>query len=336
MNAHDNPDRPDIGSGGGYFQHQVQLPESAAGLRLDQALAQACPDWSRTQLTGWIRAGAVRVNGAAAKPRDRVAGGEQVVIEAEIETQVAPKPQAMELDIRYRDDDLLVVNKPAGLVVHPGAGNPDSTLQNGLLHLDPAQANLPRAGIVHRLDKDTSGLMVVARSPRAHKVLVDMLSRHEVVRRYEAVVKGELIAGDTIDAPIGRHRNDRIRQAVLDPGGKPAVTHYRVRQRFAAHTVIECRLETGRTHQIRVHMAHIGHGLLGDPLYGGPPVVPRGASAELRELIQRFGRQALHAEHLAFEHPASGRVMEFDAERPPDMQQLIEALGEERGVGSRE
>lgn len=326
MNAHDNPDQPRSVNRGEKCHRELVLPLAAAGLRLDQALAQACPEWSRSQLTGWIRSGAVRVGGVPAKPRDRVAGGEQVVIEAEFEAQIHAAPQRMDLDIRYRDADLLVVNKPAGLVVHPGAGNPDGTLQNGLLHLDAAQARLPRAGIVHRLDKDTSGLMVVAASPRAHKALVDMLSRHDVLRRYEAVVKGQLIAGDTVDAPIGRHRGDRLRQAVLDHGGKPAVTHYRVRQRFAAHTLIECRLETGRTHQIRVHMAHVGHGLLGDPLYGGAPVVPRGASEGLRSTIQKFGRQALHAEHLAFEHPVSGRLLEFDAERPADLQQLIEAL----------
>lgn len=326
MNEHDNPDRGLIGSAPQKCLRQLEIPISEAGLRLDQALARQCPDWSRSQLTGWIRAGAVQVNGAAAKPRDRVVGGEQVVIEAELETQVAPRPQAMELDIRYRDEDLLVLVKPAGLVVHPGAGNPDGTLQNGLLHLDPAQARLPRGGIVHRLDKDTSGLMVVACSQRAHKALVEMLSKHDVVRRYEAVVKGVLIAGDTVDAPIGRHRNDRLRQAVLSHGGKHAVTHYRLRERFAAHSRIECRLETGRTHQIRVHMAHVGHGLLGDPLYGGNPILPRAASAELLDVLRKFRRQALHAEHLAFTHPISGEAIQFDADRPADMQALIEAL----------
>ncbi|MGB8634004.1 MAG: 23S rRNA pseudouridine(1911/1915/1917) synthase RluD [Rhodanobacteraceae bacterium] len=326
MNAHDNPDRGLTGSTPEKCVRQLQIPLADAGLRLDQALARACPDWSRSQLSTWIRAGAVRVDGGAAKPRDRVAGGEEVVIEVELEAQVAPEPQAMNLDIRYRDEDLLVLDKPAGLVVHPGAGNRHGTLQNGLLHMDPAQAHLPRAGIVHRLDKDTSGLMVVACSQRAHTALVGMLSRHEVVRRYEAVVKGVLIAGDTVDAPIGRHRGDRLRQAVLSHGGKRAVTHYRLRERYAAHSLIECRLETGRTHQIRVHMAHVGHGLLGDPLYGGNPVLPRGASDELIGVLRAFRRQALHAEHLAFSHPVSGQAMQFDAKRPADMQALVQAL----------
>ncbi len=305
---------------------QVDIPLSAAGSRLDQALAALCPDWSRSQLTTWIRAGAVQVNGAPAKPKTRVVGGEQVVIEAELEAQRPPVAQTIDLDIRYRDEDLLVLFKPAGLVVHPGAGNLDGTLQNGLLHLDPEQERLPRAGIVHRLDKNTSGLMMVACSQRAYDALVDMLARHDVVRRYEAVVKGVLIAGDTVDARIGRHHNDRLRQAVLSEGGKHAVTHYRLRERFAAHSLIECRLETGRTHQIRVHLAHVGHGLLGDPLYGGNPVLPRNASESLIHTLQNFRRQALHAEHLAFTHPISGEPMQFDAERPADMQKLIEAL----------
>jgi 23S rRNA pseudouridine1911/1915/1917 synthase len=254
-------------------------------------------------------------------------GGEHVRLEAELETEVSSAPEAIALDIVHEDEHLLVLNKPAGLVVHPGAGNPAGTVLNALLHHDPKLAEVPRAGIVHRLDKDTSGLMVVAKTLAAHTALVDMLSRHEVDRQYEAVVLGALIAGGTVDAPIGRHHSDRLRQAVRDEeDGKHAVTHYRLRERFRNHSLIQCNLETGRTHQIRVHMAHIGHPLVGDPLYGGSLKLPKRATPELVTALRGFRRQALHAERLAFEHPITGETLSFDATRTSDMDALIEAL----------
>ncbi|HET8554056.1 MAG TPA: 23S rRNA pseudouridine(1911/1915/1917) synthase RluD [Rhodanobacteraceae bacterium] len=312
------------------IQHRAEIPLELGGQRLDQALAEMFPDYSRSRLAQWIKAGDVRVDGATAAPRLRVRGGEQVVIGAELQPEVAMRPEPMDLDIRHEDADLIVLVKPAGLVVHPGAGNPDGTLLNALLHHDPALANLPRAGIVHRLDKDTSGLMVVARSLAAHTALVAMLSRHDVERQYEAVVKGALIAGDTVDAPLGRHARDRLRQAVRDEdSGRHAVTHYRLRERYRAHSLIQCNLETGRTHQIRVHMAHAGHALVGDPLYGGHLKLPKGATERLVATLREFQRQALHAERLAFTHPVSGEAMAFEAQRPADMQELIEALRED-------
>ena len=309
------------------IRHQAQVPLSAAGRRFDQALAEMFPDYSRSRLTGWIKAGAVTLDGAVAPPRQLLRGGEQVRVEAELANEVESAPEAIDLAIVYEDSHVLVLDKPAGLVVHPGAGNPAGTLLNALLHHDATLAELPRAGIVHRLDKDTSGLMVVARSLAAHTALVDMLSRHDVERQYEAVVFGTLVAGGTVDAPIGRHMGDRLRQAVRDEeDGKHAVTHYRLRERFRAHSLIQCNLETGRTHQIRVHMAHIHHPLVGDPLYGGSLRLPKGATQELVAALRGFRRQALHAERLAFEHPVTGEALAFEAKRPADMDALIAAL----------
>ncbi|NII09953.1 23S rRNA pseudouridine(1911/1915/1917) synthase RluD [Oleiagrimonas sp. C23AA] len=309
------------------IHHRVEVPLEAAGRRLDQALAAMFPDYSRSRLTAWIRDGLVTLDEATVAPKHLLHGGEVVEIRVQPEPEVEMLPQAIELDVRYRDEHLLVINKPAGLVVHPGAGNASGTLQNALLHLDPELAHLPRAGIVHRLDKDTSGLMVIARSLAAHTKLVDMLSRHDVHRQYEAVVRAPMVAGGTVDAPLGRHPVDRLRQAVRDErNGKRAVTHYRLRERFRAHTVVQCQLETGRTHQIRVHMAHIGHPLVGDPLYGGHLRLPRSATPALVDTLQGFRRQALHAEQLAFEHPVSGEAMHFEVQRPDDMSALINAL----------
>ena len=309
------------------IRHEATVPLTAAGRRFDQALAEMFPDYSRSRLTAWIKAGAVTLDGAAAPPRQLLRGGEKVRLEAELETEVELAPEAIALDIVHEDEHVLVLNKPAGLVVHPGAGNSAGTMLNALLHHDPALAHLPRGGIVHRLDKETSGLMVVAKTLAAHTALVDMLSRHDVERQYEAVVLGTMVAGGTVDAPIGRHMGDRLRQAVRDEeDGKRAVTHYRLRERFRAHSLIQCSLETGRTHQIRVHMAHIGHPLVGDPLYGGGLKLPKGASPELVAALRGFRRQALHAERLAFEHPVSHEPMSFSAERPADQQALIDAL----------
>jgi 23S rRNA pseudouridine1911/1915/1917 synthase len=309
------------------IRHEAQVPLSAAGRRFDQALAEMFPDYSRSRLAGWIKAGAVTLDGAAAPPRQLLRGGEQVRLEAELASEVESAPEAIALAIVHEDAHLLVLDKPAGLVVHPGAGNPSGTLLNALLHHDPTLAQLPRAGIVHRLDKDTSGLMMVARSLAAHTALVEMLSRHAVERQYEAVVQGTMVAGGTVDAPIGRHLGDRLRQAVRDEeDGKHAVTHYRLRERFRAHSLIQCNLETGRTHQIRVHLAYIHHPLVGDPLYGGSLRLPKGATPELVAALRGFRRQALHAERLAFEHPVTGEAMAFEAKRPADMEALITRL----------
>ena len=309
------------------IRHQAEVPLGAAGRRFDQALAEMFPDYSRSRLSGWIKSGAVTLDGAQAPPRQLLRGGEQVLLQVELAAEVTSEPEAIALDIVHEAEHLLVLNKPAGLVVHPGAGNPAGTLLNALLHHDPLLAELPRGGIVHRLDKDTSGLMVVAKTLPTCTALVDLLSRHEVERQYEAVVLGTMVSGGTVDAPIGRHMGDRLRQSVRDEeDGKRAVTHYRLRERFRAHSLLQCQLETGRTHQIRVHMAHINHPLLGDPLYGGGLKLPKGASPELIGTLRGFRRQALHAERLSFVHPVTEEALSFNAERPADQLALIEAL----------
>lgn len=310
-------------------RHEATIPVTAAGRRFDQTLAEMFPDYSRSRLTGWIKEGKVLLDGARVAPRHLVRGGEKVDLEAELETEVHAQPENIALDIRYEDDDLLVLDKPMGLVVHPGAGNPAGTLLNALLHHAPHLAELPRGGIVHRLDKDTAGLMVVAKSIAAHTALVAMLSRHDVRRQYEAVVLGTMVAGGTVDQPIGRHQHDRLKQGVRDveDGGKEAITHYRVRERFRSHSVLQCNLETGRTHQIRVHMAHIGHPLVGDPEYGAAFKTKANRLPEdAREVVNHFHRQALHAFLLQFEHPATGETMHFEAPPPEDLERLIEAL----------
>lgn len=306
---------------------QAQVPLSLAGKRFDQALAEMFPDFSRSRLTEWIKSGDALLDGQPARPRAPVRGGETVALNVRTEVETTALAEDIPFEIVYQDADVLVVNKPAGLVVHPGAGNPRGTLVNALLHFDPRMNELPRAGIVHRLDKDTSGLMVVARSLRSHSALVEQLSEREVHRQYVAVVVGPMIAGGTVNAPIGRHATDRVRQAVVKEGqGREAITHYRVRERFRAHTVLECRLETGRTHQIRVHMAYAKHPLIGDPLYGGSFKLPKAATPELVEMLRSFKRQALHAEKLAFVHPVSGETISTEAPMPADMLALVATL----------
>lgn len=308
---------------------RARVPAEAAGLRFDQALAQLFPDYSRSRLAGWIKSGAATLDGAQATPRQIVRGGEAVELSVVQERAVEAAPEAIALRVVHEDSELLVLDKPAGLVVHPGAGNPGGTLQNALLHHDPQLVNLPRAGIVHRLDKDTSGLLVVARTLRARTALVAMLGRRDIHRRYAAIVNGVPVAGDTVDAPLDRHRTDRLRRAVRE-GGRSARTHYRVSERFRAHALLQCELESGRTHQIRVHMAHAGFPLVGDPLYGGGLKLPRGASQELIGALRGFRRQALHAEKLAFVHPVSGEAMSFEAEAPEDFLRLLSALRDDR------
>jgi 23S rRNA pseudouridine1911/1915/1917 synthase len=309
----------------------VKIPPEQAGQRLDQALAALLPDYSRSRLKAWIESGEVLVDGGARRPRDKVVGGEQVVIRAVMQDETRAEAQSMPLVLAYEDRHLFVVDKPAGLVVHPGSGNPDRTLQNALLALDPGLAALPRAGIVHRLDKDTSGLLIVARTLPAHTALVRMLADRDVHREYEAVCRGVMTGGGTIDAPIQRHRLDRVRMAVRE-GGREAVTHYRVIRRFRAHTHVRVQLETGRTHQIRVHLAHAGYPLVGDRVYGGRLALPKGASERLRSVLREFPRQALHAARLEFTHPASGRALECGSPLPADLQQLLEALALDEGV----
>jgi 23S rRNA pseudouridine1911/1915/1917 synthase len=304
------------------------VPVELAGRRFDQALAELFPDYSRSRLTAWIKSGAALLDGAIVAPRTIVHGGEAIALSVRMEREIGAVAQDIALDIRYEDADVIVVNKPAGLVVHPGAGNPDGTLQNALLHHDPSLAEIPRGGIVHRLDKDTSGLMVVARTLRAHTSLVEQLSARAVHRQYAAIVYGSMIAGGRVDAPIGRHLHDRLRQAVREDG-RDAVTHYRVRERFRAMTLVECRLETGRTHQIRVHMAHVRHPLVGDTQYGGLLKLPKGASPEFVAALRAFRRHALHAERLEFLHPATGKTIAFEVERPADMEALLVALRED-------
>ena len=315
---------------------QAGIPAESAGRRLDQALAELFPDYSRSRLTAWIKSGDVLVDGAAAIPRQIVRGGEVITLSAHPTQEVPLAPESIALDIRFEDADLLVINKPAGLTVHPGAGQPGGTLQNALLHHDPKLAEIPRAGIVHRLDKDTSGVMVVARSLRAHAALVQALQARAVHRQYLAVVYGTMIAGGSVDAPIGRHPRDRLRQAVVEgASGKPAVTHYRVRERFRAHTLIECRLESGRTHQIRVHLAHVRHALVGDQLYGQGLKLPKGATPQLAETMRAFKRQALHAEKLEFAHPVSGKLVSVEVEMPADMRTLLAALRTDSSEAAR-
>nr|WP_259393068.1 23S rRNA pseudouridine(1911/1915/1917) synthase RluD [Dokdonella fugitiva] len=301
------------------------VPDALAGRRFDQALAELFPDYSRSRLTAWIKAGAVRLDGEVVAPRQILRGGEAIELDVRMEREIGAQAEEIPLDIRYEDAEVIVVNKPPGLVVHPGAGNPAGTLQNALLHHDPKLAEIPRGGIVHRLDKDTSGLMVVARTLRAHTSLVEQLSERDVHRQYAAIVYGAMVAGGRVDAPIGRHLHDRLKQAVREDG-RDAVTHYRVRERFRTMTLVECRLETGRTHQIRVHMAHVRHPLVGDAQYGGLLKLPKGATPELVAALRGFKRQALHAEKLEFAHPKSGKPVAVEAERPADMEGLLTAL----------
>ncbi|GGY03759.1 pseudouridine synthase [Litchfieldella qijiaojingensis] len=302
-----------------------RVPEAMAGQRLDQAASAIFSDFSRERLKAWIKQGALTLDGGQARPKDKVYGGEHLELHAELEEDNRFEPQDIALNILFEDDEVLVIDKPAGLVVHPAAGNPDGTLLNALLHHCPELASVPRAGIVHRLDKDTTGLMVVAKTLTTQASLVEQMQARTVAREYDAVVTGVMTSGGTVDAPIGRHPKDRKRQAVTATG-KPAVTHYRVVERFRSHTHVRCRLETGRTHQIRVHLAYRRFPLVGDSVYGGRLKLPPAANEGLKELLRTFPRQALHARKLAFVHPTSGREMSFRAELPDDLLMLLDYL----------
>ena len=299
------------------------IPDALAGSRADQALAKIFPQHSRARIQGWIRAGAATLDGAALRAKDRVAGGERIDIACTIETEGRSAAQPGPLAVIYHDPDLLVLDKPPGLVVHPGAGNRDGTLLNRLLAYDPGLRSVPRAGLVHRLDKNTSGLMLVARSLHAHTGLVAQIKARRVERVYEAVVIGSPPSRATVDAPIGRDRMRRTRMAVA-PKGKHAVTHYRVVERYRRHARLEVALETGRTHQIRVHLAHAGHPIVGDATYGAHRTGTRAADAP--NTPSAFPRQALHARRLSLGHPVSGRALSFESMLPPDMQGLVDAL----------
>jgi len=312
------------------------VPPEFAGERADKVAAILFDEFSRALLTRWMSEGALTVDGLVVKPKTKLIGGERLALDAQagpVEDWASAQP--IEFSVLYEDEDLLVIDKPAGLVVHPGAGNPDGTLVNGLLAHRPALAGLPRAGIVHRLDKETSGLLVVAASLQAHTQLVRDLQARAIERRYLAVSEGRMVAGRDIDAPIGRDPRSRVRQAVREDG-KPALTRVRVQERYRVHTLIEAQLATGRTHQIRVHLASIGYPLVGDRRYGARGRLPPGADADLIECLRTFPRQALHAWVLGLNHPASGEPLEFTAPIPGDLTQLIEVLRADQAAHDRE
>jgi 23S rRNA pseudouridine1911/1915/1917 synthase len=316
------------------IQHTLTVPAESAGQRLDQVLAGLLAEYSRTRIKEWIDAGHVLVNGVQLRPKDRVLGGERVEVRASLEAVVEVTAQAIDLDVVHEDRDVLVINKPSGLVVHPGAGNSAGTLQNALLHFDARLAHLPRSGIVHRIDKDTSGLLVVARTLEAHTALVKAIEAHDVKRDYEAIVQGVMTGGGTVVAPIGRHPTDRVRMTVREPG-REAITHYRVLHRFRGHTHLRLTLETGRTHQIRVHMAHIHYPIVGDQVYGGRLLLPKGASPALIDALRGFRRQALHAARLAFVHPITDELIECEAPLPTDMRALLSVLAADNAQKSQ-
>ena len=312
---------------------EAVVPPEMKGFRLDQAAAQLFPDFSRARLQSWIKHGNLQLEGKAARTKDTLLGGELLTLIPEVDDQDHWEPENIHLNIVFEDDAIIVINKPVGLVVHPAAGNRSGTLLNGLLHHCPDLNRIPRAGVVHRLDKDTSGLMVVAKTLTSHGSLVEQLREKSVSRIYQAIVFGLVTAGGTVDEPLGRHPAHRTKRAVSHGNdAREAVTHYRILDKFRSHTLVQCELETGRTHQIRVHMAHIGYPLVGDPLYGGRPRIPKGASPELITFLEQFKRQALHAWQLGLVHPESGEDMSWQAELPSDMQNLLTLLEQDNVV----
>jgi len=304
---------------------KIIIPERMTGQRLDVALSEMLPDYSRSKITAWIKSGEALINHKPFKPKDKVNGSEMVELTISQKQNNDWVGEDIPLNIVFEDEDIIILNKAIGLVTHPGAGNWSGTLANALLHYEPKLATLDRAGIVHRLDKNTSGLMVVARNEKSQKYLVEQLQKHSVSREYSAIVYGHMVAGGTIDEPIGRDTKDRVKQAVSSHG-KEAVTHYRVIDRYQNHTHIKAILETGRTHQIRVHLSHIGYPLMGDPMYGGKVRFPKKADVILKEAIVNFKRQALHARKLTLTHPISGELMSWKAPLPEDMLALLDVL----------
>jgi 23S rRNA pseudouridine1911/1915/1917 synthase len=304
---------------------QAVVPEALSGNRLDQVAASVFPDYSRGRLQTWIKDGALQVNDTPWRSKDKVHGGDKLSLDAELVAEEAHEAEPSELNIVYEDEDVIVLNKPTNTVVHPAVGNRTGTLLNGLLHHCPQLKEIPRAGIVHRLDKDTTGLMVVAKNLLSHRILVKQLQKRDVEREYEAIVIGVMTAGGVVDLPLGRHPVQRQKRAVIE-GGKESVTHYRVLSRFRAHTHIRVKLETGRTHQIRVHMSHIRYPLVGDPTYGGRLQIPKACSGELAKELKAFKRQALHARRLGFAHPRTGEPVSWEAPLPEDMTHLLKVL----------
>mgnify|MGYP003146588132 FL=1 len=328
-------DRPREGLQGHESEHQdslerARVPETMVGKRLDAVAAVLFHDWSRARLQGWIADGRLRLNGEVA-PRARIAVKEGDLLELEpvVEVETRVEAQDIAFEVLHEDEHLAVINKPAGLTVHPGAGQPDQTLQNGLLSRFPRSGEIPRAGIVHRLDKHTSGLLVIALSLNAHAQLVRMLARRSIRREYDAIINGTPVSGATIDLPIGRSPRDRLKMAVVE-GGRESVTHYRIQERFQHHTHLRVQLETGRTHQIRVHLSHQRMPLVGDALYGGGGARGAGLSEPTRAALRDFRRQALHSRSLAFDHPVSAEPLSFEAEMPSDMLDVLKALRSEK------
>lgn len=305
----------------------IIIPERMTGDRLDVALSEMLPDYSRSKITAWIKSGDALINNKAFKPKDKVNGSQVVMLSLNKKQNNDWSAENIALNIVFEDEDIIIINKPFGLVTHPGAGNWNGTLANALLYYDPKLSKLDRAGIVHRLDKNTSGLMVIARNEKSQKYLVEQLQSHSVVREYSAIVYGHMISGGSVNDPIGRDPKDRIKQAVSS-NGKDATTHYRVIDRFKSHTHVKAILETGRTHQIRVHLSHIGYPLLGDPMYGGRVRFPKKANEILKESLLGFKRQALHSKKLTLNHPSTGELMSWKAPLPDDMLKLLNILSE--------
>jgi 23S rRNA pseudouridine1911/1915/1917 synthase len=305
----------------------IIIPERMTGYRLDVALSEMLPDYSRSKITAWIKSGDALINNKAFKPKDKVNGSQMVMLSLNKKQNNDWSAENIALNIVFEDEDIIIINKPFGLVTHPGVGNWNGTLANALLYYDPKLSKLDRAGIVHRLDKNTSGLMVIARNEKSQKYLVEQLQSHSVVREYSAIVYGHMISGGSVNDPIGRDPKDRVKQAVSS-NGKDATTHYRVIERFKNHTHVKAVLETGRTHQIRVHLSHIGYPLLGDPMYGGRVRFPKKASETLKESLLGFKRQALHSKKLTLNHPSTGELMSWKAPLPDDILELLDILNE--------
>ena len=304
----------------------LHIPDSISAERLDRILSQLLSDYSRAQIQDWIKKSYVKVNQQVInKTRHPVYAGDVIDINATMPTITETNAQPIELDICYADDDLIVINKPQGLIVHPGAGHPSGTLVNALLHFDPTLESLPRAGLIHRLDKDTSGLLIVARHSKAYHALIEAMQQREIQRHYLALVQGLIISGGSIDEPIGRHPTARTKMAI-HPKGKAAITHYRIKEKYRAHTLLDIKLETGRTHQIRVHLTHKGYPLIGDPVYKKQKALESKISPPLQQAIVEFKRQALHAHTLSFAHPISQETLFFQAPLPDDFQSLITAM----------
>ena len=303
----------------------IIIPERMTGNRIDSSLSEMLPDYSRSKITAWIKSGDALIKQKSFKPKDKVIGNEVIYLTINSKQSNNWIAEKIPLNVFYEDEDIIIINKQFGLVTHPGAGNWNGTLANALLYYDPSLSTLDRVGIVHRLDKNTSGLMVIARNEKSQKYLVEQLQNHSVSREYSALVYGHMIAGGTIDEPIGRDPKDRVKQAVLI-SGKDAITHYRAIERFKSHTHVKAILETGRTHQIRVHLSHVGHSLIGDPIYGGRVRFPKKASEELKHALLNFKRQALHSKKLTLNHPISGELMSWKAPLPDDMQELLKVL----------